>query len=284
MLKKWAIFILVAMCVACSSPASTPNVITDTSLYHRWRHRTPTPSPRPTITPTRSPSPAPSATASPVATPSSGTGIWQIGDSYVLPAQSDGQYQAPTFINGGSGANFQLTRNYNGTNNYRNQMNPTQSGSLVRLSPGSTYNWKFQTVANMASDANFSQNLIWQIHDYNAGTSPICVLGTQNINDGKTVWYWTCGGTWKGSYTEGATDTWQIQATISDTSSGLEKLYRNGSLVASHTGANYSTSSQGNPWWNFGPYEWDWKSNHPSGQVSNLSSLDFVFNYMMLSH
>jgi hypothetical protein len=160
-------------------------------------------------------------------------------------------------------------------------MNPTQSGSLLRLSPGVTYDWKFQTVANMAPDVNYSQNLIWQIHDYNAGTSPITVLGTQNINDGTTVWYFHGGsGTWKGTYTQGATDTWEIQVKIAADSTGTEKLYRNGVLVSSQTGANYSASSQGNPWWNFGPYEWDWKSTHSSGQISNLTSLDFKFNYM----
>lgn len=210
--------------------------------------------------------------------PTSST-MWHIGSSYVLPATSDGQYQKPTIS--GSSANFSLIRNYNGTNNYRNQMNPTISGSLVRLTAGTTYDWKFQTVANMSPDVNYSQNLIWQIHDYNAGTSPNTVLGTQNINDGGTVWYFHGGsGTWKGKYTKGATDTWEIQVKISTGSTGTEKLYRNGALVASFTGANYSTSSQGYPWWNFGPYEWDWKSNHSSGQISNLPSLDFVFNYL----
>ena len=184
-------------------------------------------------------------------------------------------------IDGGTGADFSMTRNYDGQDNYRDQMNPTQNGSLLRLAPGTTYDWKFQTVANMASDANYSQNLIWQIHDYNAGTSPITVLGTQNINDGKTVWYFHSGaGTWKGAYAPGETDNWEIQVKISSSSTGTAKLYRNGVLVSSQTGANYSTSSQGDPWWNFGPYEWDWKSTHSSGQISDLTSLDFAFNSM----
>lgn len=199
----------------------------------------------------------------------------------MLPSTSDGQYQQPTFINNGTGADFSLIRNYNGTDNYRNQMNPTSGGSLLRLTAGTTYDWKFQTVANMAPDVNDSQNLIWQIHDYNAGTSPITVLGTQNINDGTTVWYFHGGsGTWKGTYKQGETDNWEIQVKIATDSTGTEKLWRNGVLVSSQTGANYSTSSQGYPWWNFGPYEWDWKSTHSSGQISNLTSLDFVFNQM----
>lgn len=221
------------------------------------------------------------ATPQPAAAPTSAT-MWHIGQSYVFPATSDGDYQHPTLINGGAGADFSMTRNYEGTNDYRNQMNPTIGGSVIRLTPGVTYDWKFQTVANMQPDANFSQNLIFQIHDYNAGTSPITVLGTQNINNGRTVWYFHSGsGTWTGTYTYGATDTWEIQVKISDSGAGVEKLYRNGALVSSQAGSNYSTSSQGNPWWNFGPYEWDWKSTHSTGQISNLNSLDFKFNYMI---
>lgn len=223
--------------------------------------------------------PKPSTTAAPTSgAPTSGT-LWHIGQSYVLPSTSDGDYQRPAVS--GSSANFSMTRNYDGTNNYRNQMNPTIGGSLIRLTPGVTYDWKFQTVANMQPDANYSQNLIFQIHDYNAGTSPITVLGTQNINNGRTVWYFHSGsGTWTGAYTYGATDTWEIQVRVSDSGAGMEKLYRNGVLVSSQAGSNYSTSSQGDPWWNFGPYEWDWKSNHSSGQISDLTSLDFKFNYL----
>lgn len=217
--------------------------------------------------------PAPTVTSAP--TTSSST-MWHIGNSYVLPSTSDGQYQKPAVS--GTSADFSLIRNYNGTNNYRNQMNPTINGSLIRLTAGTTYDWKFTTVANMAPDVNYSQNLIWQIHDYNAGTSPITVLGTQNINDGHTVWYFHGpSGTWKGTYTQGATDNWEIQVKVSSGSTGTAKLWRNGVLVSSQTGANYSTSSQGYPWWNFGPYEWDWKSNHSSGQISNLTKLDFAF-------
>lgn len=282
-----------------SSDTSLDNGQAD-STDSRWRRRlaaSPTPvptatptaapssTPAPTATPSATPTAAPTATPTPVATasPTAGvTSIWHIGNSYVLPSTSDGDYQKPTSIDSNNGIDFSMTRNYNGTNNYRNQVNPTNSsGSLLRLTPGTTYDWKFQTVANMAPDVNGSQNLIWQIHDYNAGTSPITVLGTQNINDGGTVWYFhSGGGTWKGKYTQGAVDNWEIRIKIASDSTGTEMLYRNGALVTSQTGANYSTQSQGNPWWNFGPYEWDWKSTATSGQVSDLSSLDFVFNQM----
>lgn len=223
---------------------------------------------------------AASATQPPSA-PTNVKRLWSIGDSYALPSQNDGQYQHPSPINGGTGLRFSLIRNYNGANNYRNQVNPTSGGALLRLSDGVTYDWKFQTVANMAPDVDGSQNLIWQIHDYDAGTSPITVLGTQNINDGSTVWYFSSGGgTWKGTYAQGATDNWEIRIRVASDNSGTAQLWRNGALVSNQRGPNYSAQSRGAPWWNFGPYEWSWKSSAPRSQISALATLDFLFNQM----
>ncbi len=85
---------------------------------------------------------------------------------------------------------------------------------------------------------------------------------------------------WTGTYTPGETDSFKIVARISEGSTGLTQLYRNGSLVASVSGANYHNSS-GNPWWNFGPYKWRWELSGGGG--STMTKINATINNMTLT-
>jgi hypothetical protein len=168
----------------------------------------------------------------------------------------------------------------------RNEMNPVGNGGsgVYRLTPGATYSWTFQTVTHMGIDTgHLSQRLVWQIHDYitnGAICSPLTVLGIQNMT-GTQVWYLQSGnGTVTLPYTEGATDTWKITAVLSNTGSGHISIWRNGALVDSGAGATYNSCSSGGPWWNFGPYMWDWTNGNAP---SSLTSVEILFNSMVLT-
>ncbi len=130
----------------------------------------------------------------------------------------------------------------------------------------------------------YTQRLIWQIHDYACGSSPLTVLGIQNMSGGPTgqTWYMSSGGkTWTAPYTEGATDTWKITVVPSTTGTGSVAFYRNGALVGSASNINtFACGAQ--PFWNFGPYS-EWIGNGSGGGKSSLTSEEILFNYMELS-
>ena len=208
----------------------------------------------------------------------SSTVLWHIGDP-AHPA-TGGQCGAPTYPTSTS-ANFVLVR---GGDCMRNQLNPIGNGGsgTYFLNPGQTYTWTFQTVTHMGIDTGqYTQRLIWQIHQYNCGMSPNTVLGIENLTGGSTGqrWYWLAGGkTFTMSYTEGATDNWEVIARIDNSSYGTEELYRNGSLIASTSGSNFTCGSK--PFWNFGPYEWQWVNG---GASSSLTRVEILFNSMVPS-
>lgn len=227
------------------------------------------PAPALSAEPTNAPTTSPTATASPSGAISA---LWRIGDSYVLPSARDGQTQDPSLVNDSTAVDFSLNRTHN---SHRNQMNPTDAaGNVFRLAAGTTYDWKFETVTIMPPDADGSRNVIWQIQDDKTVRESIAALGTQNMGDGGTVWYFRSGNrTWKGKYAQNATDNWEIQVEVASDRSGSAKLWRNGELVATQTGVTFVSSGKDVPSWNFGPYVPDWKA-------SKLKSLDFVFNRM----
>jgi hypothetical protein len=211
--------------------------------------------------------------------PPTSTGVlWHVGDP-AHPA-SGGQCGAATYPTATS-ANFLLVR---GGGCMRNQLNPIGNGGsgTYFLNPGQTYTWTFQTVTHMGIDTGkFTQRLIWQIHQYDCGLSPNTVLGIENLTGGSTGqrWYWLAGGkTFTMPYTEGGTDNWEIIAKIENASSGTERLYRNGTLIANTTGSNFTCGSK--PFWNFGPYEWQWVNG---GASSSLTRVEILFNNMQLS-
>ena len=163
----------------------------------------------------------------------------------------------------------------------RNQLNPDNGSGVFRLTPGQTYTWTFTTVTHMGIDTgHLTARLVWQIHDYACGDSPLTILGIQNIT-GTQVWDLASGnGTETMPYTEGATDSWVITALISDTASGHIRAYRNGVKIVDTDGPTYNACSQGGPWWNFGPYMWDWVYNNAP---SSLNSVEILFTSMALT-
>lgn len=218
------------------------------------------------------------ASLPPATSPAATSYLWQIGGPWQVA--TDKQCGKPTFPTPTS-ADFVLVRN--GTNCERNQLNPVGNGGsgVYRLNIGQTYTWQFQTVTHMGIDSsNYTQRLIWQVHQYACGVSPNFVLGIQHFPGSNQVWYFLSGGHTKTMpYTEGATDTWEIVAKIENASTGTEKLYRNGVLVANTTGSNFTCG--GDPFWNFGPYMWNWVNQ--GGGVSTLNRVEILFKYMELS-
>lgn len=185
---------------------------------------------------------------------------------------------------------FTLSRS--GTSCGRNQANPlTSSGSLVRLADGATYTWTFNYHdgkptggVGMGRDTD-ARSLIWQIHGYQETDSPCTSLEFVNgpyDTGGPQRWgLTTCSGlVWTGSYTAGESDTFKIVARISQTSYGFTRLYRNGVLVASVSGANYHHSS-GAPWWNFGPYKWRWELSGGGG--SSMYQVNATMTNLLLT-
>jgi hypothetical protein len=211
--------------------------------------------------------------------PASSSVLWHVGDP--AHAATDGQCGEATYPTATS-ADFVLVKD---GGCMRNQLNPIGNGStsVYFLNIGQTYTWTFQTVTHMGIDTGeYTQRLIWQIHQYNCGMSPNTVLGIENMTGGATGqrWYFLAGGkTFTMPYTEGATDNWQITAKIENASSGTEELYRNGVLIANTTGSNFTCGSS--PFWNFGPYMWNWVGQ--GGGVSSLTRVEILFNSMQLT-
>ena len=215
----------------------------------------------------------------PQATAASSNGtLWQIGDAAITA--NTGQCGVATFPTATS-ANFVLVKN---AGCMRNQLNPVGNGGpgVFLLNADQTYTWNFQTVTRMGIDVGkYTQRLVWQIHDFACGLSPVTVLGIQNLTGGAKgqAWYLHSGnGTETLPYVEGATDTWKITALISSTGSGHIRAWHNGVQFADGSGRTFACGPR--PWFNFGPYMWDWTNRTA---VSSLSQVEILFNYLRLT-
>jgi hypothetical protein len=212
-----------------------------------------------------------------VAAASSGP-LWQIGDPAVTA--NTGQCGVATYPTPTS-ADFVLVKD---SGCMRNQLNPIGNGGsgVFLLNAGQTYTWSFQTVARMGIDAGkYTQRLVWQIHDYACGMSPVTVLGIQNLGGGQNgqTWYLESGnGTETVPYVEGATDTWKITAVISSSGTGRIQAWHNGAEFANANGRTFACGAK--PWFNFGPYMWDWTNRTA---VSSLTQVGILFEYMQLT-
>jgi hypothetical protein len=253
------------------------------------QHPTSAPTQDPTSAPTQDPTSAPTPVSSPA--PVTGNAIWRAGDANLGKWITANTYQCGNPVNNGTTFTFNLTRS--GTNCGRNMANPVDgSGNLIRLADGATYTWTFNYIdgkpdgsgPGMGSDTD-ARSLIWQIHGYNEPDSPCTGLtfvnGPSNMG-GPQMWgFSTCNGlVWTGNYTAGERDTFKIVAKISATSAGYTQLYRNGVLVHTDNGANYH-NSQGNPWWNFGPYKWRWELSGGGG--STMTSINATLDNLTLT-
>lgn len=217
--------------------------------------------------------------------------VWKAGDPVLGKWTRSNTNQCGTPVL--SAATFAFTLNRSGTTCSRNQVNPLNSSdSLSRLVDGATYTWAFDYYDGKSNDTGpgmgldrDARSLIWQIHGYMESDSPctglVFVNGPQNVG-GPQMWgLYTCAGlVWTGTYHAGERDTFKIVARLSETSSGYTRLYRNGVLVASVTGANYH-NSYGEPWWNFGPYKWRWQL--AGGGGSNMYQVNATITGMTLT-
>ena len=229
---------------------------------------------------------------------------WKLGDLYVLPDAGDGQCGTPLFfVVGGvvSAVGFTLTKGTNGSGACtRNQLNPL-AGSTTTLyfTPGNTYEWDFTTITNMRVDPiAYDDRLVWQLHQgapistgSGCALSPITALHITtlpNTTGSGTTQYWnfvynTNGIGVKLTYTEGGTDTWKVQALISngaDGYHGFTKVWRNGNLKLNYSGPNYSTGCH-IPWSNFGPYEWMMADTNYQGPTTVNISFDSMNIYQL---
>jgi hypothetical protein len=217
--------------------------------------------------------------------------IWQAGNAALGHWTAATTYQCGMPVQNGASFSFNLKRN--GTQCGRNQAFPVDSsGSAIRLTDGAQYTWTFDYVDGTPSGAGpgmgydrDARSLIFQVHPY-AGGNPCASL---NFFNGATIggtqqWeLMNCSGTvWRGSYTPGEHDSWKISMIISQTSAGHIWLYRNGVKVADVPGATYNNSGggQGGPWFNFGPYKWQWES---SSTASSTTQVNATINNMTLT-
>jgi hypothetical protein len=235
---------------------------------------------------------APSSTNGPK---EGGVVVWKAGDPALGRWTTANTNQCGQPVQNRSQFSFNLRQN--GQSCGRNQMLPLDAGGdLVRLVDGRTYTWTFHYIDGTPSGAAPGMGLdsgsnpdssIWQIHGYTQRDSPCTGLPFVNgaYYPGQTAgqeWsFTTCNGNvWFGKYTPQEQDDWKIVATISATSSGETKLYRNGVLMVDDHGANYRDWS-GNPWFNFGPYKWRWQL--PDGGGSAMTEVNATINDMTLT-
>lgn len=203
--------------------------------------------------------------------------LWQIGSSAITA--NTGQCGTATYPTATS-ADFVLVK---GGGCMRNQLNPVGNGGsgVYLLNAGQTYTWQFQTTTHMGIDTGkYTQRLVWQIHDYSCGMSPVTVLGIENLTGGSTgqKWYLQSGfGTVTVPYVEGATDTWKISALISSSGTGHLQAWHNGVQIADGSGRTFTCGAK--PFWNFGPYMWQWVNG---GATSSLSRVEILFDNMEL--
>jgi hypothetical protein len=268
------IALLLAVTLQCY-PSTVPNYSTlCIQTVHKQKTIVP-PSPSPTPSPTASPQPTPTPTASP-SPPPYGSVVWKAGDPVLGKWQVANTYQCGNPIVTSTTFYFDLKQD--GEKCGRNQMLPLDAnGNLFRLTDGKVYTWVFDYIdgdANdrapgMGNDNGEAQSVVWQIHGYDEQDTPCAQLGfgntpTNSSNGQPQQWVMDdCGSSlsfpfWMGPYTPQETDHFVIQALVSSGSAGWTKLWRNGALVASSSGANYKNSS-GGPWWNFGIYKWRWE-------------------------
>jgi hypothetical protein len=249
--------------------------------------------------PVVSPMPTPARRAPLRSTPTrttrtaTGTIIWKAGDPVLGNWAVSNTYQCGTPVNTGATFTFNLIRN--GTNCGRNQATPLHNANpneMFFLADGSTFTWEFDYIDGTPTGAapgmgldTDARSLIWQIHGYNEQGSPCTGLTFMNGPDGVSspqMWgLGDCSGTvWVGTYKPGERDHFKIVAKISTGSTGFIEIYRDGVFQAHHDGANYH-NSQGNPWWNFGPYKWRWEL--AGGGGSNMTQVNATINNMVVT-
>jgi hypothetical protein len=211
--------------------------------------------------------------------------LWEIdGDSrppnWKRATDGDcGKLQFPT----DSSVYFDLKKD--GTSCSRDQLNPW-GNHLWQLTPGQTYKWRYETITHMGVDRTpWADRLVWQEHQGDAGSNgcPLSPITSLHITtDGSSVqkwWFEQNGHVAELPYSEGATDDWVVQAKIADNSTGWTKAWHDGKLILSTTGPNYPAGCAA-PFFNFGPYEWQW--TNPKIHDS-LTEVAILFRQMRVS-
>jgi hypothetical protein len=243
--------------------------------------------------------PAPATSVPPAS--SQDSVAWKAGDSVLGRWTVANTYQCGTPVANGTSFTFNLTYAPDGSCG-RNQMLPMgTNGEIFQLQEGRTYTWTFHYIDGKPDgsgpgmgDSGVPDSLIWQVHPY---SGPSGTLGVRlNFIDGRDgvskpqMWGFYAPqseGTllwWTGSYTPGEQDDFKIVlAPLSSTSTGVTKLYRNGVLQFTKSGANYVSPSTtgGQPWWNFGPYKWRWELANAGG--SSTTEVNATITDMTLS-
>lgn len=222
--------------------------------------------------------------------------VWKAGDPTLGRWNVANTYQCGQPVQKGTYFTFTLTRD--GQKCGRNQMLPLDAnGDLFRLVDGHTYTWTFRYIDGTPSgtppgmgldNGRQPESSIWQIHGYVEQDGPCTGLMFVNgeFYPGQTPgqeWsFTTCkGNVWFGKYTPQEQDDWKIVATISSTSSGETRIYRNGVLMFDGHGANYHHALSPNPWWNFGPYKWRWEL--PGGGGSDMTEVNATIDDMTVT-
>lgn len=162
---------------------------------------------------------------------------------------------------------------------YRDQLNPMVNGNIFYLPMNTTYTWRFQTYIDSDSTA-----IVWQVHP--EGWARGCThlgppvglgVGAANNPPDWHVWAGLPGGakTWTIPFKNNTTDNWRMVVAMHGTNWGFN-AYHDGRLFASTTNIQYQAACK-NPFWNFGPYDWEWEN--PSGPGSHV---DVTYKYLKL--
>lgn len=188
------------------------------------------------------------------------------------------------------------------------KLNGLTSGVFF-LNDGHTYTWTFDYVdspVGMGPDAQ-AQSLIFQIHSYGACTGA-CVCPTISFANstlpftpmpspgtpwgggtGPQAWALTqCTGGVNGNgwyinapYTPGETSHWEFIDYMEPNSTGWDKVYRNGQLIASYTGVTRAPNTT-YIWWNVGPYKYRWEVLNPPYGGSTMKAVGLTLNNLTL--
>ncbi|GAC1607118.1 MAG: hypothetical protein NVS3B3_09270 [Aquirhabdus sp.] len=264
-----------AATAATSQNCSSATITKVASGVHVVCNAVATPSPLPTIKPTPVPTPVPTLVPTPVPTPSPfGKVLWVAGGDVNLGRWINANtFQCGSPVQDGASFTFSLRYAADGSCG-RNQAQPIDpvTNDVLRLQVDHQATFSFHYIdgkpdgsgPGMGYDKD-ARSLVWQMHPYGGG-GPQCGIGLLLSNGGQIggaqVWQINnCNGViWTGDYTPGEVDDWIIVVGVSPTSKGYLQLYRNGTQVASASGATFG-GGNGDPWFNFGPYKWRWDSD-----------------------